>query len=84
MMKVKFELCPGGIDDPETNELLGEMIIANQILETVRSSGKRVITKSRFSRSDIVCGDASGFGTFHVSLIIPGNLSGGHSIEPQS
>lgn len=41
MMKVTFELCPGGIDDPETNELLGKLVITNNIVKSIESRGKR-------------------------------------------
>lgn len=41
MIKCTLELCPGGIDDPETNEHLGTIHIINNISKTVSTTGKR-------------------------------------------
>lgn len=41
MIKCTLELCPGGVDDPETNEHLGTIKISNDIVGTVNTGGRR-------------------------------------------
>lgn len=41
MIKVTLELLPSGVDDSESKKLLGEIIIANDLIGTISSGGRR-------------------------------------------
>lgn len=41
MIRVRMELLPGGMDLGEDNELLGEILITNNIVTSLGTSGRR-------------------------------------------